>query len=144
MTTKYAFSLLFILTALSGCAGDDAIELPQRVDVDQMKPATSRQLAEALNGGILPKATFDTLSRRDKMRVLLTEYSALENSPAGKALSWQNPNGKFSGIVTPLQPFKVGTQNCRQYSHDILVRDVQITASGAACRSPNGKWVPIQ
>lgn len=143
MRTANAFMPMIGLLILAGCAPKENSLIPQRIEVDQIKPATSRQLLQALNKGILPKMTFDKLPPRDKVRALLAEYKALETSPSGKAIVWQNPSGTYSGSVIALQPYKVGSQNCRQYSHSINILGQQIKASGAACRSPNGKWVPI-
>lgn len=143
MKVSVGLVYIFILIVLSSCANTDAPNAPQRIEVDQIRPATSRELLRALNNGILPKATFDKLPPRDRVRALLAEYNALETSPSGKAVAWQSPDGINSGLVTPLQPYKVGSQNCRQYSHSASLSGKTIKASGAACRSPNGKWVPL-
>lgn len=141
MFNKIAACICLFL--LSGCMASENNSVPQKVEVDQTRQATSRELLRALNGGILPKTTFEKLPQREKVRALLAEYQALETSPAGQSVSWQSPNGNYSGSVTPSQPFKVGAQNCRHYSHSARLLGETLTASGSACRSPNGKWVPI-
>lgn len=143
MNFSNGIARLLSLLVLSSCANTDVLNAPQSVEVDHIRPATSRELVRALDNGILPKATFDKLPPRDRVRALLAEYNALETSPSGKAVAWQSPNGTNSGLVVPLQPYKVGSQNCRQYSHNATISGQTIKASGAACRSPNGKWVPL-
>lgn len=105
--------------------------------------ATGREISKAFNGGILPKEDYNKLSRKDRIRALLAEYGALENSATGQSSSWATPNGNSSGVVTASQPYQVGEQNCRQYSHNAIIKGKSITATGAACRTLDGKWIPL-
>lgn len=105
--------------------------------------ASGREISKAFNGGILPKEDYNKLFRKDKIRALLAEYGALENSATGQSSSWATPNGNSSGVVTASQPYQVGEQNCRQYSHKAIIKGKSVTATGAACRTLDGKWIPL-
>lgn len=112
--------------------------------MDQAGVASGREIIKAFDGGILPAADFKNLSRKDRTRALLAEYRVLENSTTGQAVAWQNPKGTSSGTVTAAAPYQVGSQNCRQYTHIAKIAGKQVQSSGAACRSLNGRWVPLR
>lgn len=134
---------ILMVSLLGGCASNNT-KASQDLDLDQTGVASGREIIKAFDGGILPTADFRKLSRKDRTRALLAEYRALENSSTGQAVAWQNPDGKSSGTVTAAAPYQVGAQNCRQYTHVASVLGKQVKNSGAACRSLNGRWVPLR
>lgn len=103
------------------------------------KPETS--LLAPLGNGLLGNSA-NQLNAADRKKALEAEYRALEYSPAGKAVSWSG-SGSNSGDVTAAQPYQVGSQNCRQYSHSFTVGGAQQTSRGTACRNPDGSWTPL-
>lgn len=154
---------IMVIGLLSGCAstrsgskhstnsgantiasGALAIGQSQDQKLDQMQVASGKEIIKAFDGGILPAADFKKLSRKDRTRALLAEYRALEASATGQPVTWQNPNGKSSGTVTAAAPYQVGAQNCRQYTHIAKISGRPVQNSGAACRSLDGKWVPLR
>ena len=104
------------------------------------KPASSDVLAALGNGLIGNKASLDT---SDRKRALQAEYQALEYSPAGKSIEWKNASGSRSGEVVAAQPYQVGSQNCRQYTHTVRVDGTPQSARGTACRNEDGSWTPL-
>jgi len=92
--------------------------------------------------GLLGPA-FDSMSRDARRRALEAEYKSLEYTKTGETVAWQAGNGAASGTVVPGQPYRVGSQNCRQYSHSFSVDGVAQTIRGSACRNPDGSWVPL-
>ena len=137
--------VLFAMSFLSACISTGTTgNVASDLQVDKPGVATGREIVRAFDGGILPKTVFNKLSRKDKTRALLAEYRALENSTTGQSTYWENPNGKLSGIVTPSQPYQVGSRNCRQYNHKALINGENINASGAACRTADGRWIPLR
>ncbi|PSH70557.1 hypothetical protein CU102_00385 [Phyllobacterium brassicacearum] len=104
------------------------------------KPASSDVLAALGNGLIGNKASLDT---SDRKRALQAEYQALEYSPAGKSIEWKNASGSRSGEVVAAQPYQVGSQNCRQYTHTVRVEGTPQSARGTACRNEDGSWTPL-
>lgn len=137
--------VFFTMSFLSACVSSGTTgNVASDLQVDKPGVATGREIVRAFDGGILPKTVFNKLSRKDKTRALLAEYRALENSTTGQSTYWENPNGKLSGIVTPSQPYQVGSRNCRQYNHKALINGDNIDASGAACRTADGRWIPLR
>ena len=103
------------------------------------KPQTS--LLTPLGNGLLGSSA-SQLGAEDRQKALEAEYRALEYSPAGKIVSWRG-SGSASGDVMAAQPYQVGSQNCRQYTHTYTIRDAPQTARGTACRNPDGSWTPL-
>ncbi|GAA0591418.1 hypothetical protein GCM10008943_03050 [Paenochrobactrum glaciei] len=83
------------------------------------------------------------LAGEDRRKALEAEYRALEYSAAGKAVSWKAAGASASGEVVAAQPYQVGSQNCRQYTHSFNMNGVPQTVRGTACRNPNGSWTPL-
>lgn len=137
--------VLFAMSFLSACISTGTTgDVGNDLQIDKPGVATGREIVKAFDGGILPKDVFNKLSRTDKTRALLAEYRALENSATGQSTYWENPNGKLSGIVTPSPPYQVGSRNCRQYNHKARINDENIFGSGAACRTADGRWIPLR
>lgn len=134
---------ILVVGLLSGCASNNT-KATQDLGLDQTGVASGKEIIKAFDGGILPTADFKKLSRKDRTRALLAEYRALENSSTGQTVAWQNPKGKSSGSVTAAAPYQVGSQNCRQYTHIATISGKSVQSSGAACRSLNGRWVPLR
>lgn len=128
---------------LGGCATNNT-SAGQDLGLDKPGVASGKEIVKAFDGGILPAADFKKLSRKDRTRALLAEYRALENSTTGQPVAWQNPNGSSSGTVTAAAPYQVGSQNCRQYNHIATISGKSVQSSGAACRSLDGRWVPLR
>jgi surface antigen len=136
-------AVMLVLGLLSSCASNNK-KAAQDLGTDQTGVASGKEIINAFDGGILPAAEFKKLSRKDKTRALLAEYRALEKSTTGQTVTWQNPNGKSSGTVTAAAPYQVGSQNCRQYTHIAAINGKPVQSSGAACRSLNGRWIPLR
>ena len=102
------------------------------------KPATG--VIAALGNGLIGNASLDA---SDRKRALQAEYQALEYSPAGKTVEWKNSSGTRSGEVVAAQPYQVGSQNCRQYTHTVRIDGTPQSARGTACRNEDGSWTPL-
>ncbi|KAA6206429.1 MAG: hypothetical protein DU429_03640 [Candidatus Tokpelaia sp.] len=97
----------------------------------------------AVPGQSLPGQEAGLLSTAEKDQAAAAEYQALEYKKAGEAVPWGKAGARASGIVTPGQPYRVGTQNCRQYSHNWVINGVPHVARGSACRNEDGSWTPL-
>ncbi|MEO1701471.1 MAG: hypothetical protein AAFR71_05400 [Pseudomonadota bacterium] len=110
------------------------------------KALSSPQLIAALNGGLVGQVSALELTNTDQRLALASEYRALEYAAPGELVTWQSSAVALAGQVTASQPYRVGSQNCRQYSHRIF--STQVTASGSApaaahgtaCRNIDGSW----
>ena len=99
-------------------------------------------LANQLAGGVIGGSIGNNLDTTSRNAALGAEYNALERGTVGQPVAWQGANGNF-GQVIPQQPYQVGSQNCRRYTHTIHVGGVPQQASGTACRNPDGSWKPL-
>ena len=74
---------------------------------------------------------------------LEAEYRALEYTPSGRPVTWKGSQGNLYGEVTAAQPYRVGSQDCRQYTHTFSLNGPRQTVRGTACRNPDGSWTPL-
>lgn len=100
--------------------------------------STPSELLAALDGGLVGRAQGDRLSRGDRLLALENEYRALEYTAPGEAVLWQG--SAINGKIVPSQPYRVGSQDCRQYEHTISDQSAESTVRGTACRNENGSW----
>ncbi|WP_187970214.1 hypothetical protein [Aquibium microcysteis] len=107
------------------------------------RPATADSIIAAMKGGLIGGPLGASLSSRDRRRALEAEYRALEYTAPGTPVAWRSEDGRISGRVVAAQPYRVGSQDCRQYSHSVGAGAEENDARGTACRSPNGSWTPL-
>ncbi|MEM0899608.1 MAG: hypothetical protein AAGI92_06610 [Pseudomonadota bacterium] len=130
------FTALFI----SACTSATTDALSFAVPAPSLPPGGVSLISE-LDGGLVKQAGGGLLSEQDRLIALSAEYRALEYTAPAQPVFWQSADGRLTGTVTPSQPYRVGSQDCRQYSL-ILVGDgpAQQTAAGTACRNTDGSW----
>ena len=104
-------------------------------------PAAPETIISAMDGGLIGGSIGSNLSQGDRRTALQAEYRALEYTLGGKAVEWQGSG--VSGAVTAAQPYRVGSQDCRQYTHAVSNGGRNQTARGTACRNPDGSWTPL-
>lgn len=100
-------------------------------------------LVSALNGGVIDPGVASGMDSGIRNKALQAEYEALEYTPAGQKVTWGKPGDRFSGEVSPSQPYRVGSQDCRQYSHVVYSGGTAATGRGTACRNADGSWTPL-
>lgn len=119
---------------LAGCVTGSGARTPPPVGTST--PATK---ISALGGGLIGGLIGQDLSRTDKRKALEAEYQALEYTEGGKAVAWTGGDNE-RGEVVAAQPYRVGSQNCRQYVHTLYDGSASQTARGTACRNTDGSW----
>lgn len=135
------------LLSLAGCAtaGLDGSKLD--LGPGQSEAASKGRIAatiiSSMNGGLIGGAVGSGLDERDRRAALEAEYRALEYTPSGQRVTWRGERSGASGEVAAAQPYRVGSQDCRQYTHTVYSRGGQKSARGTACRNPNGSWTPL-
>ncbi|WP_274629663.1 hypothetical protein [Arvimicrobium flavum] len=97
----------------------------------------------AMNGGLIGGRIGNGLGERDRAAALEAEYRALEHTPSGQPVTWRGAQSNVYGEVIAAQPYRVGSQDCRQYSHRVSFDGQPRTARGTACRNPDGSWTPL-
>lgn len=118
--------------ALSGCT------LPAFRSAPSIEIGTGAVGVE--RGGIAGDA-LARLPVEDRERALAAEFRALEFGAVGRPVMWRGRRG--SGSVSALAPFSVGSQDCRQLTHDFTIDGASGQARGSACRNRNGSWTPL-
>ncbi|MBE7183661.1 MAG: hypothetical protein INR68_04545 [Methylobacterium mesophilicum] len=103
-------------------------------------PLTRDEIIAALNGGLVGGRIGSGLSDGEKRKALEAEYRALENTPSGQRVAWQGDDSGRRGEVVAAQPYRVGSQDCRQYSQTVFTQAGSQTARGTACRNTGGSW----
>lgn len=97
--------------------------------------------AGTLLGAALGNQIGASLDKADMMYQNQAANRALETSPTGQSLPWQNPQSGNSGTITPSNYYQQadGTY-CREYSQSINVGGRIENGYGRACRQPDGTW----
>ncbi len=99
-------------------------------------------VVSSLASGVVGNVIGQNLDQTSQSAAIRAEHNALENGTVGQPVPWQGSNGTF-GQVIPQQPYQVGSQDCRRFTHTINVDGVPQKASGTACRNPDGTWQPL-
>ncbi|MCR5858930.1 hypothetical protein [Mesorhizobium sp. J428] len=58
-------------------------------------------------------------------------------------MAWGDKGSGRYGEVAAAQPYRVGSQDCRQYTHTVTLGGAQNVARGTACRNSDGSWTPL-
>lgn len=95
----------------------------------------------ALAGAWLGGETGKSLDKADKAYAQRTAQDALEYNKTHQTSSWNNPDSKASGSVTPTRTYQTAEgRSCREYETSIIVDGKTEKATGTACRQPDGTW----
>ncbi len=136
---KFPAFVMFAIFALSGCAmgglpGTADARLTRSIGAGSGEP-----VAGIVGGGLVASAGAE-LSRRERLEAVNAEYRALESAPAGEPVAWRDEKTGHGGTVTAAQPYRVGSQDCRPYSHVVNAGGSARSVRGTACRNPDGSW----
>jgi surface antigen len=134
-------ALIAAAVALSGCSTLNSGS-PGASARTSSGPAAPATIISAMDGGLIGGPVGATLSEGDRRAALQAEYRALEYTPGGKAVDWQGSGG-VSGSVTAAQPYRVGSQDCRQFTQTVNAGGQTRSARGTACRNPDGSWTRL-
>jgi surface antigen len=97
-------------------------------------------VAGAFIGGVIGHDIGRQLDQRDRMLAQKAEFEAFERGPSRQPYRWRNPdNGRYGDIV-PMEPYRRGPQDCRDYTHTIYIDGRPQAMRGTACRNPDGTW----
>lgn len=125
--------------ALAGCGTTGA----GRGDATQPGGALSPTVISAMGGGLVSGPIGAALSGSERRSGLEAEYKALEYTVSGQPVTWKGSQPGRHGEVVAAQPYRVGSQDCRQYKHTVYAGGAGATARGTACRNPDGSWTPL-
>jgi surface antigen len=129
---------LVAVALLAGCAsGPSGAMMGGFAASESGGNRASQSIAAAMGGGLIG----ERLDGSDRRRALEAEYQALEYGQVGQAVAWKGSDA--AGEVTAYQPYRVGSQDCRQYAHTVVIAGQSTNARGSACRNPDGSWTPL-
>ena len=142
---KLGAALLAGLFALSGCATSTGFGTGRTGGSDGGnsnggRPKTTEEMISAMGGGLIGGTLGNGLDARERRKALEAEYRALEYTQSGNNVAWSGDRAGRSGTVVPAQPYRVGSQDCRQYQHTVTIDGTSRSARGTACRNPDGSW----
>lgn len=106
-------------------------------------PPVRTTIVEAMGAGLIGTLSGVEIDPRDRRRALEAEYRALEYMQAGQVVRWGKAGSNRYGEVVPGSPYRVGSQDCRQYKHMVRIDDRSRIARGTACRNNDGSWTPL-
>jgi surface antigen len=110
------------------------------------RPASApagQAIINAMAGGLIGGNVGAGLSGSERVQALEAEYRALEYAPVGEAVVWGKKSSGRYGEVVAATPYRVGSQDCRQYTHTVHVGSTPNVARGTACRNADGSWTPL-
>ncbi|MBX3597066.1 MAG: hypothetical protein KF874_05775 [Rhizobiaceae bacterium] len=131
MTRVTGFASILALLLVQGCASIGGVAV---------SGAASDSVISALGGGLIGGKVGRDLPSGDRRLALQAEYRALEYGQGGQVIPWNSSNGANRGEVVAAQPYRVGSQDCRQYVHTLFTANASQSARGTACRNPDGSW----
>lgn len=143
---KIRVALVSALLAVSGCTTLGRGGPTSPVTPVSTPPAggkVSTGIVSAMNGGLIGGSVGSGLSDAEKRKGLEAEYKALEYNTSGQKVTWKSDNSSHYGEVVAAQPYRVGSQDCRQYTHTVYTSGAGVTARGTACRNADGSWTPL-
>ena len=92
-------------------------------------------------GGLVGGAIGDRMDAADKRHANEAAARALETAPSGRSVTWQNPDTRHAGSVTPTRTYQTATgQYCREYQQTVTIDGKQQRSYGTACRQADGSW----
>ncbi len=97
--------------------------------------------ASVIGGMLVGGLVGNMLDERDKRLAGEAAQRAMESSPTGRSVTWQNPDSGHAGTVTPVRTYQTANGTyCRDYQSTVTIDGKQEQASGTACRQPDGSW----
>ena len=98
-----------------------------------------------LGGAWLGSETGKSLDKADKTEAGKNAQNTLEYNPSGQSSTWSNPDSGNSGTFTPTKTYQTASgENCREFETTINVDGSNESATGRACRQPDGTWKIIE
>jgi surface antigen len=153
---KRQLALMAGLLALGGCAGGTAISsgggglgpagstgAAAATKAPAGQGAVAASIIGAMNGGLIGGPIGSDLDAAERREALEAEYRALEYTQSGQPVVWGSRQGGRYGEVVAASPYRVGSQDCRQYAQTVYTGGQPKRARGTACRNPDGGWTPL-
>ena len=145
MNTKFALCMILTAGLVMGCN-------PTKQEIGSVIGAGSGALIGSQIGGgkgQLAAVAIGTLvgsyiggrigSNMDELDRYRTQ-GALETSPTGQTVAWENPDTQNEYRVTPTNTYETESGPCRDYTTEAVIDGQPEIIHGTACRQSDGKW----
>lgn len=110
-------------------------------NVGSGKGKTAGTIAGVLIGAVLGSEIGKSMDETDRMMAERTAQRSMETTPSGTTSTWSNPDSGHRGTITPTNTYRnANNQDCRSYETTVYIEGREETATGVACRQPNGTW----
>lgn len=90
----------------------------------------------ALLGGYLGGSVGENMDELDRRRA----NDALETTPTGSTVAWNNPDSGIDYRVTPTNTYTEASGPCRDYTTEAVIDGRAEVVHGTACRQSDGSW----
>jgi len=138
-------SLVILLVLLAGCN-------PTKQDIgtvvgagsgafigSQIGSGTGQLAAVAIGtllGGYIGGSIGQDMDELDQYKTQI----ALETSPTGSTMAWNNPDTDVDYSVTPTKTYESASGPCREYTTEAVIEGRAEIVYGTACRENDGSW----
>ena len=101
------------------------------------------RVVAVLGGAILGAVLGNEVSKSIKENDRRHAQSTLETVPTGQTVAWRNPDTGARYNITPTVTYqKPNGRHCREYTTWVFIDGYEEKATGTACRTPDGAWLP--
>ena len=132
--------LLVIVILVAGCTSSGGTSLRP---ISFASSGTSADVLAPLEGGVIGGQIGEELSASQRKVALIAEYKALETVRDQTPVAWGKKGAGTYGEVVAGLPYRVGAQDCRPIIQRVITGTDIKTATGAACRESDGRWVKV-
>jgi len=98
----------------------------------------------AIVGGFIGNRVGKNMDDKDRREAQAAAKKA-ETAPVGEEIAWSNPDSGNNGTIeVTREGMDADGNNCREFKHTVTAGGETETATGVACKRPDGKWVTVQ
>jgi surface antigen len=94
----------------------------------------------AILGGVVGASIGNNLNCEERSYAIDAEYRGFEAGRPHSRYNWRSPRGDAYGYVQVGDYYQERGRRCATYTQEIWVHGRPETASGRACRQPDGTW----
>lgn len=99
------------------------------------------RIAAIIGGALAGVFLGGEVGRRMDQADHLCVGQVLEHAPDGRAIEWENPDGRGQHQVVPEETYRTEDgRYCREYTARSTVGGKRVQTYGTACRQPDGSW----
>ncbi|NJR13066.1 MAG: hypothetical protein HC779_00480 [Phyllobacteriaceae bacterium] len=132
------------LAALTGCVTSGVEPVPSVQPALVAVAPTPADLLAPLKGGLVAGALGEGLTERAKTLAIAAEYRALETGLGQPPIVWRDERSGTAGEVKAGTPYRVGQQDCRNYTHSVTVgANLRHRLGLSPGRQPQGAWLRL-